>query len=284
MDKLFDIFVFIFITLITIIVSYNIYLGVENNQIPTGSTNQKVVKNSTKIIENISKVESNISNNISTTRDNILIEEVISSDYDLALSLSLSERLSQLGAFRGEPIFIRLFKEEKELEIWIKPKASLKFKLLKRYPICSYSGKLGPKLKEGDKQAPEGFYRVKKSSLNPNSSYHLSFNLGFPNRYDRANGRTGSYLMIHGNCVSIGCYAMGDRNIEDIYTLVDYALSGNKKFVDVHIFPFKMELLEHHKKSKWYKFWLNLKEGYMLFEKSHNPPRVKVKNRRYIFI
>lgn len=197
----------------------------------------------------------------------------------------LSKRFKSTKSKWGDKIFIRIFKKESELEIWIKAKNSTKYKLLKVYNICSYSGRLGPKLKEGDMQAPEGFYKVYKHSLNPHSNYHLSFNLGFPNAYDKANKRTGSYLMVHGKCVSAGCYAMGDKNIEQIYKLTKKALYNNEKYIPVHIFPFRMskENLIKYKTSKWYNFWQNLKEGYDLFEKYKIPPKVYVKAKKYKF-
>jgi murein L,D-transpeptidase YafK len=200
-------------------------------------------------------------------------------------SANLYERLSLLNANLGDRVFIRIFKEQKILEVWIKPKSSRVYKILKTYDICNYSGNLGPKLKEGDYQAPEGFYKVYKGSLNPNSRFHLSFNLGFPNRYDKAHNRTGSYLMVHGECASIGCYAMGNKNIEEIYELIESALDNNQSFVNVHIFPSRLtkEWLDSHRSSRWYSFWQNLKEGYDIFEKSHIPPTPKVANRRYIF-
>ncbi len=197
----------------------------------------------------------------------------------------LAKRLKELKAKYGNRIFIRIFKKENELEVWIQPKNSKTFKLLKVYDICYYSGKLGPKLKEGDRQAPEGFYKVYKSSLNPHSHYHLSFNLGYPNSYDKSLGRTGSYLMVHGKCVSVGCYAMGDKNIEEIYKLVKSALYKNQPFVQVHIFPFRMSKinLAKYKSNRWHKFWLNLKTGYDIFQKNHIPPRVEVQEKQYVF-
>jgi len=195
----------------------------------------------------------------------------------------LNVALKRVGAKIGEPVFIRIFKESRELEVWIKPKSSSRYKLLKIYSICKYSGGLGPKMMQGDKKSPEGFYRVNFSALNPKSRFHLSFNLGFPNQYDRYHGYTGSYLMVHGKCASIGCYAMGDRNIDDIYKLVESALANGQLSVAVHIFPFRMTQinLAKHKKSKWYKFWMNLKEGYDSFEKSHRVPAIDVVNGRY---
>lgn len=184
----------------------------------------------------------------------------------------------------GDPIFVRIFKQEKQLELWIKQGEN--FKLFKTYPICTYGGgTLGPKTRRGDGQAPEGFYFVKPSALNPLSRFHLSFNLGYPNLYDRAHKRTGSALMVHGDCVSIGCYAMTDDKINEIYTLADAALRNGQSFFRVHIFPFKMTQsnLKKHQNSKWSAFWLNLKEGYDFFENNGTPPNVGVKNKRYIF-
>jgi len=201
----------------------------------------------------------------------------------LAKKSPLQKRLKLLKARFGDKVYIRIFKKSKELEVWVRPRGSKVYKLLKIYNICYYSGKLGPKLKEGDGQAPEGFYKVYKGSLNPHSSYHLSFNLGFPNAYDKAHHRTGSYLMVHGNCVSIGCYAMGDKNIEQIYKLVKSALYKQNYGVHVDIFPFRMSRLNMAKvqSNKWFKFWKNLKEGYDYFEKYKIPPKVRVKNKRY---
>ncbi|MFH2044849.1 MAG: murein L,D-transpeptidase family protein [Pseudomonadota bacterium] len=197
----------------------------------------------------------------------------------------LKKELAKAGLKYGAPIFIRIFKEENELEVWLKE--SKGYKLFKIYHICTYGpGGLGPKTKQGDGKAPEGFYYVKPNQLNPVSQFHLSFNLGYPNEYDRIHKRTGSALMVHGNCVSIGCYAMTDKKIEEIYTLGYTALKNGQKFFRVHIFPFRMtdKNMLNHRKSNWYLFWQNLKEGYDLFEeKGHIPPNVEVENGRYVF-
>ena len=201
---------------------------------------------------------------------------------DDRFDVNLEEKLASLSAKVGDPVFIRIFKEESLLEVWIRSGAE--YQHLKDYFICAYSGYLGPKLKEGDRQAPEGFYKVKKYQLNPNSKFHLSFNLGFPNEYDLAHDRTGSYLMVHGNCVSDGCYAMTDEKIEEIYTLVEGALQKGQKYVQVHAFPFRMTdaNMALYGNSEWYDFWDNLKEGYDYFELEKLPPDVKVENKRYI--
>lgn len=181
----------------------------------------------------------------------------------------------------GSAIFIRIFKSEKALEVWVKQHE--KFTLFQSYPICTFSGQLGPKIREGDGQSPEGFYRVGLGQLNPYSSYHLSFNLGYPNAYDRANGRTGDYLMVHGNCVSIGCYAMGDEAIEEIYTLMEAALRGGQKNIDVHVFPFRFDSTKiDWQRSQWRPFWNDLKLGFDAFNQTKKPPIVSVVNKRYL--
>lgn len=196
----------------------------------------------------------------------------------------LKKELNKLGLKLGSPIFIRIFKQSSELELWIQSNEQ-SYKLFKRYPICTFSGKLGPKEKEGDRQSPEGFYFVKPNQLNPWSRFHLSFNLGYPNQYEKQLQRTGSALMVHGNCVSIGCYAMTDKLIEEIYTLANAALTSGQPYFRVHAFPFKLtkENLAQYKKHRWYNFWLNLQEGYQWFETHKIPPNVTVKNNRYNF-
>lgn len=190
----------------------------------------------------------------------------------------------------GQPVFIRIVKtvdgslKDGFLELYMQNSGD-EFALYKSWPICNYSGELGPKLKEGDGQSPEGFYFVRPSQMNPNSSYHLSFNLGFPNAYDKALGRTGSYLMVHGSCVSVGCYAMTDDVIEEIYTLMSRAFENGQPFVRVHVFPFPMtddNLLNYEQNSNM-EYWKNLKEGWDWFEENRLPPNVTVTNKRYLF-
>ena len=194
----------------------------------------------------------------------------------------IKQAMQEKGFTFGAPVFIRIFKQEHELEVWLERDG--RYSRYENFPICSYSGELGPKLKEGDRQSPEGFYTVTRSALNPNSRYHLSFNLGFPNAYDRSHGRTGSYLMVHGNCVSIGCYAMTNGGIEDIYLMVEAALGNGQRAVPVHIFPFRMEdaMLDVHAGSPWADFWRNLKTGHDYFENHKVPPRVSVVDKQYV--
>lgn len=185
----------------------------------------------------------------------------------------------------SDETFIRIFKSEAELEVWSRTDGAEAYQLQKIYPICAYSGDLGPKLKQGDRQAPEGFYWVTRNSLNPYSSFHLSFNLGYPNRYDRAHGRTGDFLMVHGNCASVGCYAMTDCGIEEIYRTVEDSLEAGQAGIRVHIFPFRMteENLRRHEGHEWRDFWLNLKTGYDMFEANGTPPNTEVDDRTYVF-
>jgi murein L,D-transpeptidase YafK len=193
-----------------------------------------------------------------------------------------NERLAEKGLKRGMPVFIRIFKREQELELWMKKEDS--FVLFASYPVCRYSGQPGPKLREGDYQAPEGFYSIGRGQLNPNSAYRRSFNLGFPNLFDAANGRTGSFVMVHGACMSAGCYAMTDPVIDEIWELVTAALDGGQKRFGVHVFPFRMTapLLAAYGGGQWDGFWRDLKAGYDLFEASHTPPQIGVCAKRYV--
>lgn len=182
----------------------------------------------------------------------------------------------------GAPVFIRIFKAERQLELWVDD--GTRFRLFRTYPICTWSGALGPKLRQGDGQSPEGFYRVGRGQLNPHSQYHLSFNLGYPNAYDRAHQRTGDFLMVHGSCVSIGCYAMGDAGIEEIYSLLDAALANGQREAWVHAFPFRFDQSDEARWAgdPWADFWRNLREGDQAFVRSGRPPRISVALRRYV--
>jgi murein L,D-transpeptidase YafK len=191
--------------------------------------------------------------------------------------------LGQKGMKSDGPIFVRIFKEESELEIW-KMREDGHYYHFKTYPICNWSGDLGPKTSAGDRQAPEGFYRITRSQMNPSSQFHLAFNLGYPNAYDRALGRTGEFLMVHGKCKSAGCYAMTDGLIEEIYALSREAFIGGQEYFEVHAFPFRMtaENMARYKDSPNYKFWLTLKEGYDYFELTRQTPSIAVCERRYL--
>lgn len=191
----------------------------------------------------------------------------------------ISKQLDEQGLALGDPVFIRVFKYENTVEAWVKIPESEQYALFKSYPICNFSGSLGPKIKEGDYQSPEGFYSVGADQLNPWSQYHLSFNLGFPNEYDRAHGRSGQHLMIHGNCKSQGCYAITDAAIEEVYLLTEASIANGFN-VPVHAFPFRMtprnmaRARGHRSHDQWEPFWLNLKQGYDAFELTKIPPEV----------
>lgn len=195
---------------------------------------------------------------------------------------NLDGRLAEAGHNVGDPIFMRIFKREFELELWLRRDG--RFHHFATYPICKYSGWLGPKLKQGDRQAPEGIYTVSSRQLNPNSRWHRSFNLGFPNAYDKSQGRTGTFLMVHGGCSSIGCYAMTNDVVDEIWTFVTAALSRGQKRFQVQVFPFRMtqENLDARSGHRWAGYWRQIKSAHDLFEATKVPPKVTVCKGRYI--
>jgi murein L,D-transpeptidase YafK len=182
------------------------------------------------------------------------------------------------------PMLVRLFKQEAELEVW-KQDRSGKFALLKTYPICRWSGDLGPKVREGDRQAPEGFYSITPTQMNPQSSFYLSFNMGYPNAFDKALGRTGSQLMVHGDCSSRGCYAMTDEQISEIYALGREAFFGGQRAFQVQAYPFKMtpQNFARHRNNPNMPFWRMLKQGNDHFEVTRQEPKVDFCENKYVF-
>ncbi len=192
--------------------------------------------------------------------------------------------MREKGMAPGAGVLVRVFKKEAELEIW-KQRADGRYALLKTFPVCRWSGRLGPKRKTGDRQAPEGFYDITPRLMNPNSAYHLSFDTGFPNAYDRANGYTGSYLMVHGVCSSMGCYAMTNAGIEEVYALLRDAFKGGQKSVQFQAFPFRMTArnMARMRDDPDIDFWRQLKAGNDRFEATGLPPRVTVAGKRYAF-
>jgi murein L,D-transpeptidase YafK len=194
----------------------------------------------------------------------------------------LEERLEQRGLKIGAPLFIRIFKAESELEVWLRQGDH--FVLLDTYPICHWSGTTGPKLSEGDMQNPEGFYAVGTRQLHRSGRWPRSFNLGYPNRYDRALLRTGSYILVHGGCSSSGCFAMTDPVMDEIYKLARAALRAGQSRIHVHVFPFRMTEpnLAAQAESPWMEFWQDLKQGYDAFAATGLPPRVSVCERHYV--
>ncbi|MGA0596954.1 L,D-transpeptidase family protein [Enterovirga sp. CN4-39] len=192
--------------------------------------------------------------------------------------------MASKGMSKSDPILVRVFKKESELEVW-KRTVDGEYAHLKTYPICRWSGQLGPKRREGDRQAPEGFYTITPGQMNPNSSYYLSFDTGFPNAYDRAHGGTGSYLMVHGSCSSRGCYAMTDEGIAEVYALAREAFAGGQRGFQFQAYPFKMtaENLAKFRKDPNIAFWRNLKEGNDVFEITKREAKVAVCGGRYAF-
>jgi murein L,D-transpeptidase YafK len=182
------------------------------------------------------------------------------------------------------PILVRLFKQEAELEVW-KQDRSGRFALLKTYPVCRWSGDLGPKVREGDRQAPEGFYSISPGQMNPQSAYYLSFNTGYPNAYDQALGHTGSQLMVHGDCSSRGCYAMTDEQIMEIYALGRESFFGGQKAFQFQAYPFRMTPLNmaKHRNNPNMAFWKMIKEGYDHFEVTRQEPKVNFCEKKYVF-
>jgi murein L,D-transpeptidase YafK len=200
----------------------------------------------------------------------------------------LSDRLladiEKRNMAKESPILVRIFKEESEFEVWKEDKTG-RFALLRTYPICRWSGELGPKFKQGDRQAPEGFYTISPGQMNPNSNYYLAINIGFPNAYDRANDRSGQFLMIHGDCSSAGCYAMTDEQIAEIYALARESFFGGQKSFQIQAFPFRMTPLNmaKHRNSPHLAFWRMLKQGYDHFEVTRVEPKVDVCDKHYVF-
>ena len=195
----------------------------------------------------------------------------------------LNERLAEKGLKSGSPVLLRVFKSESELEVWIRKDSDyVKFAT---YPVCHWSGTLGPKLREGDKQTPEGFYTVTRAQMHHVGRWPRSLNLGFPNVFDKVSARNGSNILVHGGCSSVGCFAMTNSVIEEIYNFTDQAIAGGQTFVPVHVFPFRMtdENMRLQKDSPWQSFWANLKEGYDIVERTKLPPRVSVCEGHYKF-
>lgn len=193
----------------------------------------------------------------------------------------LAERLKEKKLAAGNAVLIRVFKAESELELWMQK--GDRFELFAVYPICHWSGTLGPKINEGDKQSPEGVYTVSSKQLHLIGRHPRSLNLGFPNALDRQFSRTGSYILIHGGCGSVGCFAMTNPVIEEIFSLTQAAIKNGQDSVQVHSFPFRMseERLQAHALNEWYDFWRNLKDVHDSFDRTKRPPRVTVCEGRY---
>jgi len=182
----------------------------------------------------------------------------------------------------GSPVYIQIFKQERTLELYAK--VENKFQRVGAFRICDFSGGLGNKRREGDFKSPEGFYNIDIHHLKPDSRFYRAINIGFPNDYDRAQGYSGKYLMIHGNCLSIGCYAMTDANMNVIFNYVQAAFNNGQRNVEISIYPFKMTEanMKLNKYSTYINFWRQLEPGYAYFEKYHQPPSVSVIGGNYV--
>ncbi|MBM9537477.1 L,D-transpeptidase family protein [Desulfobulbus alkaliphilus] len=207
------------------------------------------------------------------------LETILASTWE-----NIRKDLHQNGFSAGQPIFIRIFKLPGTLELWMDKGQN--FELFKTYRICSYSGFPGPKRNQGDWQAPEGFYSVSAEQMNPNSSFHLSFDIGYPNAFDTHRNRTGSLIMVHGECRSVGCFAMSNHRIEEIYLLAHEALRQGQEQFSVHIFPFPLtaDNLQKYAASPWIGFWKSLEPGFSAFENSRQVPKVLVENGEYVIV
>jgi murein L,D-transpeptidase YafK len=195
---------------------------------------------------------------------------------------TFEDRLTAQGLVEGAPILIRIFKEESQLELWMHKGDA--FVLQGTYPICHWTGTLGPKMREGDKQSPEGFYTIGAPQIRHRGRWQRAFNLGYPNLHDKALRRTGSYILVHGGCSSTGCYAMTEPAQHEIHRLASAALSGGQARFQVHIFPFRMTEanLAKHAESPWAGFWRDLKAGYDAFEQTRLPPHLNLCGQRYV--
>lgn len=210
--------------------------------------------------------------------------KTVTSKVNYELSGKIVQKMQAMNMAKTSPIMLRIFKEEGALEVW-KANSANRFEKLREYKICAWSGKLGPKVKEGDRQAPEGYYPLAPGQMNPNSSYYLAINTGFPNQFDRANGRFGTNLMIHGACSSSGCYSMTDEQMQEIFALARDAFKGGQKTIQLQALPFRMtaENMARHRNSPNFEFWKNLKEGYDQFEITKRPPEFAVCEKKYVF-
>lgn len=192
--------------------------------------------------------------------------------------------MAEKNMTKEAPILIRAYKQESELEIWKKDSQG-KYAHLKTFPMCRWSGQLGPKTREGDRQVPEGFYAITPGQLNPNSNYYLSFNVGYPNQLDKAYGRDGGLIMVHGACSSAGCLSMTDEQIAEIYALTREAFAGGQQQVQMQSMPFRMTPanLAKFRADPNIAFWKNLKEGSDHFEVTKQEPKVGICGKKYVF-
>ncbi|WP_020526302.1 L,D-transpeptidase family protein [Flexithrix dorotheae] len=206
---------------------------------------------------------------------------------------TIEQNLSDKGfTISNFQIFIRAFKREGILEVWGKRKEDQKFQFIKDYKICKASGEAGPKRKSGDYQVPEGFYYIDR--FNPNSTFHLSLGINYPNQSDKILGNQenpGGDIFIHGNCVTIGCLPITDAKIKELYVMAVEARNNGQQKIPVHIFPTilnepGMEWLDDQNSffNSKMNFWNNLQPAFKHFEKNKTLPKIKVKNNGEYFL
>ncbi|BAU53066.1 L,D-transpeptidase family protein [Mucilaginibacter gotjawali] len=214
---------------------------------------------------------------------NNLPDSKLAKDVRIKIWPKLQSELGDKGLDIKSDLYLRIFKDETVMEIWIK--SGREYQFFKSYNICYFSGGLGTKTRSGDGKSPEGFYAITPGQLYPLSTYYLAINIGYPNKLEKLKGYTGDAIMIHGHCASIGCYAMTNDGIEEIYTLVYKNFEAGRQKIQLDIFPFRMnpEHLKKYAASSYLPFWKSMKPGYDLFEKNHIPAVAAIKNQHYIF-
>lgn len=195
----------------------------------------------------------------------------------------LQGELTEKGLNINSSLYLRVFKEESALEIWIR--SGREYQFFKSYNICYFSGGLGTKTRSGDGKSPEGFYIITPAQLHPVSSYYLAINIGYPNKLEQLKGYTGDAIMVHGHCASIGCYAMTDDGIAEIYTLVYKNFESGRQKIHLDIFPFRMDrgYLSKYATSSYLPCWKSMQPGYDLFEKNHIPAVAVIRKKAYAF-
>jgi murein L,D-transpeptidase YafK len=201
-----------------------------------------------------------------------------------ALSSETVALMAAKGVSVNSPMLIRAYKKEAEFEVW-KMRPDGTYVYLKTFPICRWSGQLGPKRHEGDRQSPEGFYTFTPAQMNPNSNYYLSFNIGYPNAYDKAQGSTGGLVMVHGVCSSAGCFSMTDAQIAEIYALARESFAGGQRGIQMQAYPFHMNVqnMAAYRLDPNMPFWKELKKGNDHFEVTKQDVVVGVCNKHYVF-
>jgi len=212
-------------------------------------------------------------------KQNQLKFERVKAAYDTTWT-ALQTKLKKDNFSTNFEVFIAAYKAEGKLEVWLRSNGQNQFFLFESYKFCEHSGKLGPKIIEGDLQTPEGFYKI--NVFNPESTYHLSLGIDYPNKVDLErtgkDQKPGGDIYIHGNCTTVGCIPLTDEKIKEVYLLAVEAKNAGQEEIQVYIFPFKMtdrNLRKHGKEfPQQLSFWQNLQQGYAYFAKYRTLPSV----------